>query len=90
MKIASIDRNERLFSIGTICDTFALKKDAYYKNHERSIIKNQTEKDVIGLVRESRRTLPREDFSKLMRSLENNFIEYNLKVFGHQLFPILR
>ena len=51
MKIASIDRNERLFSIGTICDTFALKKDVYYKNHERSVIKNQTEKDVIGLVR---------------------------------------
>jgi putative transposase len=80
MKIAPINRNERLFSIGTICNAFDLKRDAYYKYQKRSVIKKQIEQDVIGLVRESRRTLPREGTRKLMRSLKNEFNKYDLKV----------
>ena len=90
MKIAPINRNERLFSIGTICEAFDLKRDAYYKYQKRFVIKRQIEQDVIGLVRKSRRTLPREGTRKLMRSLKNEFHKYDLKVGRDQLFRILR
>ena len=90
MKVAPINRNERLFSIGTICNAFDLKRDAYYKYQKRFAIKKQIEQDVIGLVRESRRTLPREGTRKLMRSLKDEFHKYDLKVGRDQLFRILR
>ncbi|MBU2996425.1 hypothetical protein KO500_08260 [Cellulophaga baltica] len=69
MKVVPIDRNKRLFSVGTICNAFDLKRDAYYKYQKRFVIKKQIEQDIIELVRESRRTLPREGTRKLMRSL---------------------
>ena len=90
MKTAPVNRNERLFSIGTICNAFDLKRDAYYKYQRRSVIKKRIEQDVIGLVRESRRTLPREGTRKLMRSLKDEFHKYGLKVGRDQLFRILR
>lgn len=90
MKVAPVNRNERLFPIGTICNAFDLKRDAYYKYQRRSVIKKQIEQDVIGLVRESRRTLPREGTRKLMRSLKDEFHKYGLKVGRDQLFRILR
>jgi len=90
IKVAPINRKERLFSIGTICDAFDLKRDTYYKYQKRFIIKKQIEQDVIQLVRESRRTLPREGTRKLMRSLKNDFLKYNLKIGRDQLFRILR
>ena len=90
MKVAPINRNERLFSIGTICNAFDLKRDAYYKYQKRFMIKKQIEQDIIELVRESRRTLPREGTRKLMRSLKDEFHKYGLKVGRDQLFRILR
>ena len=90
MKVAPIHRNERLFSIGTICNAFDLERDAYYKYQKRFAIKKQIEQDVIGLVRKSRRTLPREGTRKLMRSLKDEFHKYDLKVGRDQLFRILR
>ena len=90
MKVAPINRNKRLFSIGTICNAFDLKRDAYYKYQKRFAIKKQIEQDVIGLVRKSRRTLPRQGTRKLMRSLKDEFHKYDLKVGRDQLFRILR
>ena len=90
MKVAPIHRNERLFSIGTICNAFDLERDAYYKYQKRFVIKKQIEQDVIELVRKSRRTLPREGTRKLMRSLKDEFHKYDLKVGRDQLFRILR
>tara|TARA_R110002050_G_scaffold9638_3_gene34143 strand:+ start:2189 stop:2467 length:279 start_codon:yes stop_codon:yes gene_type:complete len=57
---------------------------------KRVIIKKQIEQDVIELVRESRRTLPREGTRKLMRSLKDEFNKYDLKEGRDQLFHILR
>ncbi|WP_405248359.1 IS3 family transposase [Cellulophaga sp. Asnod2-G02] len=90
MKVAPINRNERLYSIGTICNAFDLKRDAYYKFQKRFVIKKQIEQDVLELVRKSRRTLPREGTRKLMRSLKDEFHKYHLKVGRDQLFRILR
>ncbi|WP_282133862.1 IS3 family transposase, partial [Cellulophaga baltica] len=82
--------NERLYSIGTICNAFDLKRDAYYKFQKRFVIKKQIEQDVLELVRKSRRTLPREGTRKLMRSLKGEFHTCHLKVGRDQLFRILR
>ena len=77
MKIAPINRNERLFSIGTICNAFDLKRDAYYKYQKRFVIKKQLEQKVVELVKKSRRTLTREGTRKLMKSLKNEFQKNN-------------
>ena len=41
MKIAPKNRQERLFNIETICDAFALKRDAYYKFKKRFVIQKK-------------------------------------------------
>ncbi|AIZ43773.1 integrase [Cellulophaga baltica 18] len=79
-----------MYSIGTICNAFDLKRDAYYKFQKRFLIKKQIEQDVLELVRKSRRTLPREGTRKLMRSLKGEFHKCHLKIGRDQLFRILR
>ena len=90
MKIAPKNRQERLFNIETICDAFALKRDAYYKFKKRFVIQKKIEAQVVKLVNKSRRTLPREGTRKLMKSLKNEFQNNNLKIGRDQLFRILR
>jgi len=81
MKSAPINRKQRQFS---------LKRDAYYKYRKRFVLKKQIEQNVVQLVRERRRTLPREGVRKLMESLKNEFQRKNLKIGRDQLFRILR
>ena len=57
MKSAPKNRKDKLFTIDAICDAFSLKRDAYYKFHKRFVLKKQMEKQVVELVRKSRRTL---------------------------------
>ena len=90
MKVAPISRKQRVFSIGTICDAFSLKRDAYYKYRKRFVIKKRIEQNVVELVRKSRKTLPREGTRKLMKSLHEDFQKNNLKIGRDQLFRILR
>lgn len=90
MKIAPINRKDRLFNIETICDAFSLKRDAYYKLHKRYLAKKEVEQIVVELVRKSRRTLPREGTRKLMKSLHNDFHKQHLKIGRDRLFRILR
>ncbi len=90
MKSAPKNRKDRLFTIDVICDAFSLKRDAYYKFHKRFVIKKQVEKNVVELVRKSRRTLPREGTRKLMRSLKEDFQKQHLKIGRDTLFRILR
>ena len=68
MKLAPKNKKNRRYSIAAICDAFSLKRDAYYKYTKRFVIKKQIEKQVVELVRKSRRTLPREGTRKLMKS----------------------
>lgn len=90
MKIAPINRKDRTYNIETICQGFSLKRDAYYKYQKRFVIQKQLEKDVIQLVRKSRRTLPREGTRKLMKSLHNDFKKQDIKIGRDHLFRILR
>ncbi|MFS4469043.1 IS3 family transposase [Maribacter sp. 2210JD10-5] len=90
MKTAPKNRKERQFTIEAICDAFSLKRDAYYKFHKRYLAKKEVEQIVVGLVRNSRRTLPREGTRKLMKSLHDDFRKHRLKIGRDQLFRILR
>ncbi len=90
MKSVKNNPKEKPFCIEVICNGFALKRDAFYKYQKRYIAKKQVESDVIKLVKQSRRTLPREGTRKLMKSLNNNFQKNNLKIGRDQLFNILR
>ena len=77
MKVAPKNRQEREFSVETICDAFSLKRDAYYKYQKRFVIKKQIEQKVVELVKKSRRVLTREGTRKLMKSLKDDF--YKIK-----------
>ncbi len=90
MKSAPKNRKDRQFTIEAICEAFSLKRDAYYKYHKRFVIKKQMEKQVVELVRKSRRTLPREGTRKLMKSLHQDLRKKKLKIGRDQLFRILR
>jgi len=90
MKTAPKNRKDRPFTIDAICDAFSLKRDAYYKFHKRYTAKKEMEHIVVGLVRKSRRTLPREGTRKLMKSLHKDFQQQHLKIGRDRLFRILR
>ena len=90
MKVTTINRQDRQFSIEEICDAFSLKRDAYYKYKKRFVIKKQTEQKVVELVKKSRRTLTREGTRKLIKSLKNEFQKNNIKIGRDRLFSILR
>uniref|UniRef100_UPI0026165017 DDE-type integrase/transposase/recombinase n=1 Tax=uncultured Maribacter sp. TaxID=431308 RepID=UPI0026165017 len=90
MKLAPKNKKNRHYSIAAICDAFSLKRDAYYKYKKRFVIKKQMEKQVVELVRKSRRTLPREGTRKLMKSLHHDFQNLHLKIGRDRLFRILR
>ncbi len=90
MKSVKNNPKGKPFSIEAICNGFSQKRDAFYKYRKRYIAKEQVENDVIKLVKQSRRTLPREGTRKLMRSLKNDFEKQGLKIGRDQLFRILR
>ncbi|MEZ4854842.1 MAG: IS3 family transposase [Gelidibacter sp.] len=69
---------------------FGLKRDAYYKYKRREDKRLETEKKVVVIVKKRRRSLPREGVRKLTKSLEQEFIESNLKIGRDTLFNILR
>ena len=77
-------------SLSTITICFGLKRDAYYKYKRREDKRLEIEKKVVDIVKHRRKSLPREGVRKLTRSLEQAFIESNLKIGRDTLFNILR
>jgi transposase InsO family protein len=90
MKTVEKNSKEKLFSKKIICHGFSLKRDALYKYQKRFVERKQLESQVIELVHERRRTLPREGTRKLMKSLDCDFQKHNLKIGRDRLFRILR
>ena len=90
MKSVKNNTKEKPFSIESICNGLFLKRDAFYKYRKRYAAQKKIEKTVIELVHKSRQILPREGTRKLMKSLNNDFHENNLKIGRDQLFNILR
>ena len=90
MKTMQKRQENKRYTIETICNLFDLKRDAFYKYKKRYITQNEIEKTVIKLVKQSRKTLPREGTRKLMRSLDSEFKIHNIKIGRDKLFSILR
>lgn len=74
----------------TITALFGLKRDAYYKYKIRADKRLKLEQQIIQIVNQKRRSLPREGVRKLKISVKNDFDKANLKVGRDTLFNILR
>ncbi len=83
-------QNKRPFSIQEVCSGFDLNRDAFYKYKRRFTKQNTINDQVIQLVKNSRKTLPREGTRKLLKSLKTDFDKRHLKIGRDQLFNILR
>jgi len=90
MKTILKRQKNKQYTIEIICNVFDLKRDAFYKYKKRYITQNEIEKTVIKLVKDSRKTLPREGTRKLMKSLEMEFKKNHIKIGRDKLFSILR
>lgn len=85
-----MSKSKGLASLSDICDCFELKRDAFYKYSKRYRQRDLFKEQVIKIVKERRKSLPREGVRKLMRSLGIEFEKANLKVGRDTLFNILR
>ncbi len=90
MKTIEYNSKNKRFTIETICSAFSLKRDAFYKYQKRYVSQKQVAHAVIKLVNQRRRILPREGTRKLIKALNNDFQNKNLKIGRDQLFRILR
>jgi len=76
--------------LATITGCFGIKRDAYYKFKNSADRRLEREQQIIKIVRQRRKSLPREGVRKLIRSLNIDFIKANIKVGRDTLFNILR
>ena len=73
-------------SLTTISKCFGLKRDAYYKYKTRADKRLKIEQQIIKIVQQKRKSLPREGVRKLKKSLKGDFDKSNLKVGRDILF----
>nr|WP_082936013.1 IS3 family transposase [Tamlana sp. s12] len=71
-------------------ESFGVKRDAYYKFKRREEKRLQIEQKVVEIVKQRRKSLPREGVRKLLKSLDQQFTNANLKIGRDTLFNILR
>ncbi|WP_157614273.1 IS3 family transposase [Pseudotamlana agarivorans] len=88
--IKSRDKSEGFASLDTITESFGVKRDAYYKFKRREEKRLQIEQKVVEIVKQRRKSLPREGVRKLLKSLDLEFTNANLKIGRDTLFNILR
>lgn len=88
----SIQNKDQIYSFSTqeVCSEFQLNRDAYYKFSKCYKKQQVTDNKVIKLVKQSRKTLPREGTRKLCKSLSDDFKKLNIKIGRDQLFNVLR
>ena len=89
MKIA-VDKTKGLTSLAMVCRCFNLKRDAFYKYNRREEHRISVEQQILNIVKKRRKSLPREGVRKLMKSLNKDFEEQQLKVGRDTLFKVLR
>jgi len=86
----AISKDKGLTSITNISKCFGLKRDAFYKYRNRYKQRHLLENQIIEIVKQRRKSLPREGVRKLMKSLNVEFEKANLKVGRDSLFRVLR
>ncbi len=67
-----------------------MKRDAYYKYKRRKDKRLEIEKKVVAIVKNRRKSLPREGVRKLTKSLKQEFANAHIKIGRDTLFNILR
>ncbi|MGM5470448.1 IS3 family transposase [Flavobacteriaceae bacterium LMO-SS05] len=77
-------------SLTTITTRFGLKRDAFYKYKDRADKRFKLELQIIEIVKQRRKSMPREGVRKLRKSLDEHFTKANLKVGRDTLFNVLR
>jgi len=88
--IKAKEKSKGFASLSSLTACFGLKRDAYYKYKRRANKRLEIEKKVVDIVKERRKSLPREGVRKLERSLKNEFAKADLKIGRDSLFNILR
>ena len=76
--------------MSTVTACFGLQRDAYYKYKRRADKRLSLEQKVLKIVRQKRKSLPREGVRKLKKSLKDDFDNAKLKVGRDTLLNILR
>ncbi|QNK79074.1 IS3 family transposase [Winogradskyella sp. PAMC22761] len=84
------EKSKGFASLTTISNCFGLKRNAYYKHKKRADKRLILEQQIINIVRKRRKSLPREGVRKLIRSLDKEFSDANIKVGRDTLFKVLR
>jgi len=88
--IIATNKAKGFASLSMICQCFNLKRDAYYKYKHRADKRKTVEQQILHVVKKRRKSLPREGVRKLMKSLNNDFENQQLKVGRDTLFNVLR
>jgi putative transposase len=88
--IKAKEKSKGFASLSAISACFGLKRDAYYKYKRREDKRVEIERKVVAIVKNRRRSLPREGVRKLTRSLDEEFTNARLKIGRDTLFNILR
>ncbi len=88
--IKAKEKSKGFASLTTISHCFGLKRDAYYKYKSRADMRLKLEQQIKNIVSKKRKSLPREGVRKLMKSLDQEFTNANLKVGRDTLFNVLR
>lgn len=88
--IKAREKSKGFASLSTVCQCFDLKRDAYYKYISRADKRLKTGQKIVEIVKQRRKSLPREGTRKLMKSLNADFKQANIKVGRDTLFNILR
>ncbi|MDY2588544.1 IS3 family transposase [Winogradskyella aquimaris] len=84
------EKSKGFASLTTITACFGLKRDAYYKYKRREDKRLELEEKVVAIVKNRRRSLPREGVRKLCKSLSTDLENAKLKIGRDTLFNILR
>lgn len=90
MKTIPKVKNKGKASINEVCKCFDMTRDAYYKFHKRQVKKKTIYGQVINLVKQERKDLPRVGTRKLFKSLSSVFETNEIKIGRDKLFDILR
>ena len=77
-------------SIHRFCQGINLTRDGYYKMRRRNKHKQMARDQVMQLILERRKLLPREGGRKLHKALMEDFLGNNIKIGRDKLFDILR
>ena len=90
MKTVDKNNKDRIYTMSDICKNYNLKRDSYYKFIRRYKAKTKFKQEIVSIVKERRKELPREGVRKLYKALSGEFDSRGLKVGRDALFSILR